>query len=121
MSASSANIVPPKPRRARRTKWCQDCQVRIEVGKEKRVIKQKDLYGVAFAMTNDDDMRDNLMPVRKEVMMRFKKVHQVQLKSDMKAGETLQFTSVIDVPTYVVEGMRDLVASEVPEAVYVPL
>ena len=92
-------------------------EVRVEMGKEKRVIKQIDLYGVAFAMTNDDSMRDNLMPVRKTEMMRFKKVHQVQLKNDMKAGETLQFASVIDVPTYVIEGLKDLVASEVPEAI----
>ena len=55
-------------------------------------------------MTNDDAMRDNLMPVRKTEMLRFKKVHEVQVKNDMKAGETLQFTCIIDVPTYVIDG-----------------
>ncbi len=40
-------------------------EVKVVIGKEIRHVKQADLYGVAFAMTNDDDMRDNLMPVRK--------------------------------------------------------
>lgn len=91
-------------------------EVKVLVGKEIRYIKYQDLWGVAFAMTEDDVLRDKIMPVRKTEMLRFKKVHQVQVKNDMKAGETLQFTSVIDVPTYVVEGMKDLVAREVPEA-----
>lgn len=76
-------------------------------------MKSIDLWGVAFEMTKDPEMRAQLMPVRQEPIMKFKKVHTVQLKNDMKAGETLQFTCNIDVPTHIIAGMRDIIEQEV--------
>lgn len=91
--------------------------VKVSVGKETRYIKAADLWGVAFNMTEDKEMRDKLMPVRTTEVMKFKKVHTVAVKNDMKAGETLQFTCIIDVPTYVIDGLKDIIAEKVPEAV----
>lgn len=91
--------------------------VKIQIGDETRYIKYAELWGMAFAMARDDETKDHLLPVRKENIMKFKKVHTVQLKNDMKAGETLQFSCIIDVPTHVIAGMRDMLEREVPGAV----
>jgi len=92
-------------------------EVKVIIGKETRYIKLLDLLGMVFKMTDDPEMKAQLMPVQQKEVMKFKKVHTVQVKNDMKAGETLQFTCIIDVPTYVIDGMRDIVAKEVPGAV----
>jgi len=92
-------------------------EVKVVIGKETRYIKLLDLLGMVFKMTDDPEMKAQLMPVQQKEVMHFKKVHTVQVKNDMKAGETLQFTCIIDVPTYVIDGMRDIVAKEVPGAV----
>lgn len=89
-------------------------EVRVTIGKEVRTIKFIDLWTLVFEATKDQSKRDQLMPVRKENIMKFKKVHSVQLKNDMKAGDTLQFSCIIDVPTYVMDGMRDIISKEVP-------
>jgi hypothetical protein len=89
-------------------------KIRIKLGDKICTIRSLDLFGVAFEMTKDPDMRAQLMPLRTEPVMKFKKVHTVAVRTDMKAGETLQFTCVIDVPTYVMDGMRDIVSREVP-------
>ncbi len=89
-------------------------EVRVQIGKEIRVIKALELWGVAFSFTQDPEIRAKLMPVQAKEIMKFKKVHTVQLKKDMKAGETLQFSCIIDVPTYVIEGMRKIIEEEVP-------
>ena len=91
-------------------------EVKITIGKETRYIKVKELWGMAFEFSKDPVMKDQLMPVRQTEMMKFKKVHQVQVKNDMKAGETLTFTCNIDVPTLVIDGFRDIISKEVPGA-----
>lgn len=88
--------------------------VKLVVGKETRYIKLTELWGMAYEFTQDVDLKDKLMPVNKKDIMKFKKVHTVQLKNDMKAGETLQFSCLIDVPTYVIDGFRDIIQKEVP-------
>ena len=64
-------------------------------------------------MTTKPEMKDKLMPVKQQEIMKFKKVHTVQLKNDMKKDETLTFTCVIDVPLTVIEGFRDMIEKEV--------
>lgn len=92
-------------------------RVKVTAGREVRYMKALELWGVAFEFARDKKTRDQLMPVRAKEIMKFKKVHTVELKHDMKAGETLQFSCIIDVPTYVIAGMRDMLEKEVPGAV----
>jgi hypothetical protein len=88
--------------------------VKISIGKATKSIPIKEFWGIAFSMTQDKEMKDKLIPVRQEDMMHFKKVHTVQVKKDMKAGETLTFTHIIDVPLTVIDGFRDILRKEVP-------
>lgn len=83
--------------------------ISISIGKTEKEIKLIDLWGVVFALVKDPELKDKIMPVRKTEMMKFKKVHNVQLKKDMKAGETLQFSCIIDVPELVRAGMKNLI------------
>ena len=87
--------------------------VRICIGRATKFIPLKEFWGIAFSMTQDKEMKDKLMPVRQTEMMHFKKVHTVEVKKDMKAGETLTFTHVIDVPLTVIAGMKDIIEKEV--------
>jgi hypothetical protein len=87
--------------------------VNITIGKAKKSIPIKEFWGIAFAMSTDKEMKDKLLPVRQTEMMKFKKVHTVELKNDMKKGEKLVFTHVIDVPLTVIAGMRDIIEKEV--------
>lgn len=91
-------------------------KVKIQMGDEIRYIDTLKLWGMVFEFTKDEEMRAQMMPVQKKEMMKFKKVHQVQVKNDMKAGDTLTFTCNIDVPTLVIDGMRDIISKEVPGA-----
>jgi hypothetical protein len=83
-------------------------EITIIMGDEKRKVKMLDLWMVVFALS-DSEHKDKIMPVQKKEVMKFKKVHTVQVKNDMKAGETLTFTSVIDVPTWMAEGFKNLI------------
>lgn len=88
-------------------------QVKITIGKASKSMPLKEFWGIAFAMSTDKEMKDKLLPVRQTEMMKFKKVHNVELKNDMKKGERLVFTCNIDVPLLVIEGMRDIIEKEV--------
>lgn len=90
--------------------------IHVKVGSQRATISRNELWGFVFAITGPEQ-QDKMLPVRKEEMMKFKKVHTVQLKNDMKAGESLQFSCVIDVPLRVIEGMRDIIAKEVLGAI----
>lgn len=83
-------------------------EVTIIMGDEKRKVKMLELWSVVFAIS-DSEHKDKIMPARETEVMKFKKVHTVQLKNDMKAGETLQFTSWIDVPTWILEGFKNMI------------
>jgi hypothetical protein len=87
--------------------------VKVKVGKHVAQVSVIDFWGIAFEISTDNEMRDKLMPIRKDEIMKFKKVHTVQVNNDMKAGDTLQFTCNIDVPTRVIEGMRNIIEKEV--------
>ena len=85
--------------------------IKVIMGKQEKEIKIIDLWGIVFALVSTE-LKDKIMPVKKEEMMKFKKVHTVQLKNDMKAGETLQFTCNISVPELMKEGMKNLIDDE---------
>jgi len=85
-----------------------DGGVRIDMGAASAVITHADLWGMAFAIS-DGEMKDKIMPVRKDEMMRFKKVHSIRLERDMKAGEILTTSCVVDVPERIVEGYKHLI------------
>lgn len=88
--------------------------VTIIMGEEKRKVKMIDLWMVLFALS-DSEHKDKMMPVQKKEIMKFKKVHTVQVKNDMKAGDTLTFTSWIDVPTWIAEGQMNSIDEEKEE------
>lgn len=89
-------------------------ELTIIMGEEKRKVKMIDLWMVLFALS-DSEHKDKMMPVQKKEIMKFKKVHTVQVKNDMKAGDTLTFTSWIDVPTWMAEGKDNLIDDEKEE------
>ncbi len=83
----------------------------VSIGKAKTEMNVIDLWGIVFAMVNGE-MKDQLMPVRKEEVMKFKKVHTVQLVKDMKKGETITFSCIIDVPVAIAEGKKNLIGDD---------
>ena len=83
----------------------------VTIGKARTEMNIIDLWGIVFSMVNSD-LKDKIMPVRKEEVMKFKKVHTVQLIKDMKKGETITFSCIIDVPVAVKEGLENLVGDD---------
>lgn len=67
-------------------------------------VKRIDLYTLTYLIA-DANVQDQLLPVRKEEMMEFRREHTVQLKRNMGKGELLNITCKVHVPTRVVEGI----------------
>lgn len=76
----------------------------VRAGGNKFRVKRIDIYTFAFLIA-DARMQEQLIPVRKEEMMEFKREHTVRLKNNMRAGDYLNISCKVHVPTRVVEGI----------------
>ncbi len=85
--------------------------VKVSIGRASVDMKVIDFWGIAFSMVNSE-MKDQLLPVRKEEMMKFKRVHKIQLEKDMKAGEVITVACTIDVPLTIAEGKKNIIGGE---------
>lgn len=85
-------------------------QVRMISGKTevKERVKKVDLYAAVFAIA-DHKTQDALMPVRQTQVMTFERIHNIQLKKDMRKGEILKTRCHMDVPVRIEESLRGLV------------
>lgn len=90
--------------------------VKVKLGDKKTKISRQELWSFVFTITGPEQ-QEKMLPVRKAEMMKFKKVHEVEIMKDMKAGERLKFSCLIDVPTRVIEGMQDMIREKVPLAI----
>jgi hypothetical protein len=66
----------------------KDGKVKITIGEEYSTVPYKDLWGALFVL-GDNKYKDEMLPIRKKEMMVFSRKHVIQVKNDMKAGETL--------------------------------
>lgn len=87
-------------------------QLRI-LGRDERTVRIRmvDLYAAVFAMA-DEKTQDALMPVRQSQVMTFEKIHNVQLKKDLKKGQTLRVRCHVDVPLIIEEKLKGLTANK---------
>lgn len=91
----------------------------VTIGKEHGKIKYSDLFGMVFTIA-DPKRQEEMMPVRQTEVMRYRKVHAVQLKKDMHKGEIMKVRCETDVPLTVVEGLRGLVEKEKKTTLILP-
>ncbi len=71
-------------------------------------IKKVDLYAAVFALA-DAKTQDALMPVRQTRMMTFERIHNVQMKKDMKKGQILKIRCHMDVPLQIEESLKGII------------
>lgn len=79
-------------------------------------IKKSALYGAVF-MFADHDTQDRLMPVRKTEVLTFERIHNVQLKKDMKKGQIMRVKCHMDVPVRIEESLKGLVGERTAKSV----
>ena len=72
----------------------------IGMGKEEAKVKYIDLWGVIFSM-GDERQKEQLIPVRQTEMLKYERIHSVQLKKDMKRGQIMNVKCVVDIPKVV--------------------
>lgn len=85
-------------------------QVRMGSGEREVTerVKKVDLYAAVFALA-DPKTQDALMPVRQTRMMTFERIHNVQMKKDMKKGQILKLRCHIDVPLQIEESLKGII------------
>lgn len=81
-----------------------DKRVELSIGTKKTEVDFKDLWGVVFLLSNKDQ-KDSIVPVQKTERMVFSRKHVVQLKKDMKAGETMNVWCEVSIPQTIVEAI----------------
>ena len=83
-----------------------EVQVYDREGGRPSPIKKTELWALLFAVA-DEKTQDELMPVRKTQIMKFERVHTVQLTKSLKRGQLLTVKCVVDVDKTV----RDAIAN----------
>lgn len=83
-------------------------------------VKKSDLYGAVFAIA-DPQTQDALMPVRTTEVLTFEKIHNVQLKKDMRKGAILKVRCHIDVPVAIEENLKGIVREHKKQATTIAL
>lgn len=73
-------------------------------------VKKVDLYAAVFAMA-DAKTQDAMMPVRQTQVMTFERIHNIQMKKDMRKGQILKVRCHVDVPTVIEENLKGLVSN----------
>jgi hypothetical protein len=86
-------------------------QMRMVSGKTevKERVKKSDLYAAIFHIA-DPKTQDAMMPVRQTQVMTFERIHNIQVKKDMRKGQIIKVRCHVDVPTRIEENLRGLVA-----------
>lgn len=84
-----------------KTKW-----IKIKIGKESSRIKKKDLWQIAF-MISDVMKQDELLPAQQITMMEFDREHMVKAEKDIKAGEIVKFHCHVSVPKVIVDHLLE--------------
>lgn len=79
-------------------------RVKAQKGDEGVLIKKTDLWTIWFAIA-DEKTQEQLLPVKKTIMSQFERVHQIRLKTDMKAGEVVTAKCLVDVEKVVRDGI----------------
>lgn len=90
--------------------------IKVSFGEEKTKINRDDLWQMIFAIS-DPKQQEEMIPTIERPMMQFKRVHNVKLKNDMKAGEMLEVTCKVDVPITVVDALLEQAIKERDEKV----
>lgn len=85
-------------------------------GETSERIKKTELYGAVF-MFADHDTQDRLMPVRKTEVLTFERIHNVQMKKDMKKGQILKIRCHMDVPVRIEESLKGLIGDRAAKSV----
>lgn len=82
-------------------------QLRIGDGDKKYKIRKVDLHAALYVLA-DEKTRDDLMPVRTTEVLTFERIHNVQLKKDMKKGSIMKVRCHIDAPVRIEENLRGM-------------
>lgn len=78
-----------------------------------RKVTKLELWQFVYSIV-DANMREQIMPIRQTEVMHFTKVHTVQLKRDLKAGQFMKVRCHNSVPVTVVEGLAGLEQKKSP-------
>lgn len=90
--------------------------INVSLGVYKTKINRDDLWQMIFAIS-DPVQQESMIPTIERPMMQFKRVHNVKMKNDMKAGEMLEVTCKVDVPITVVDALLEQAIKERDEKV----
>ena len=75
----------------------------------KIAIELQRLFEFCFTIAEDPDVQAQLLPTRKTDILQFVRQHQVVLKQDMKAGESVYARCVVDIPQTTIDALKGLV------------
>ena|SRR6266478_8271958 len=79
--------------------------VRIKMGSEEAIIPIKELFSFTFAVANNDQQAD-LVPVTQTEVVKYRKWHIVEAKSDIRQGQKIRVRCEVNVPLTVVNGLN---------------
>jgi len=75
------------------------------------IIPIKELYSLIFTLVGPEEQAE-LMPVRRTQMTTFRRKHIIIAKKNIKIGEKISFTSEINVPTVIEEGLASILGKK---------
>lgn len=79
-------------------------KIKVEIAGKQVEMTKLELWQFVFSIC-DDDLREELLPVRKTEMMEYERLHSVELSKDMKQGEILQVKCRTNIPKMVVDAI----------------
>lgn len=85
--------------------------IKIGNGAKAQRFKKVDLWALVFAMSGPEE-QDKMMPVRQTELVTYRRIHNIKVKRNLKAGDTITCKCEINVPQTVVEGLKGMVEQQ---------
>ena len=76
----------------------------IRIGEERKTEKKADLWAMCFTIA-DAKTQEQLLPVRMTELVTYKRIHNIELKKDMRKGDIVRTMCEINVPQVIHEGL----------------